>query len=343
MMATVAEKHALRARVLTRAAAAFALAALTVELGCAPEPRVSPLFGGDPLIPPLSVYVETPDLDERLRAVEAETAKHGLTMTFEARGVLPKAAGQVVVRAYEGRDALGRKTHAVRAATARGIILAAGPRAYPDPDLMTAREEATELVRALVPNESGSGGAYQAATDLNGDGYPDIALRNEAGVLEIWKLGPIGGSRYEVRMEELPTTAIDADGDGQIDFAGVSAGAKEDVIAPELIDFAVFDGAAYSNKTAGAKGAHAKRAKALAAMMGKRAEGAPGAGAGTSTAPVSDEVRLRRALSLAWHSILSGAPREEALKKLDAEPVPPALRPELDRHRSRIEQIGQRR
>lgn len=307
----------------------LALAGATAELGCAPEPRVSPLFGGDPLIPPLSVYVETPDLDGRLRAIEAETAKHGLTMTFEARGALPKAAGPVVVRAYEGRDALGRKTHAVRAATPRGIILAAGPRAYPDPDLMTAREEATELVRALVPDESGSGGAYQAATDLNGDGYPDIVLRNEAGVLEIWKLGAIGASQYEVRMEELPTTAIDADEDGQIDFAGAFAGAKEDVIAPELIDFAVFDGAGYSNKAAGAKGAHAKRAKALAAMA--------------AAAPAPDEVRLRRALSRAWHVVLSGAPREDALKKLDAEAVLPALRAEFDRHRSRIERIGQRR
>src|SRR5262245_26938286 len=116
-MATVAEKRGLALPLLPSFAPAAALFLGVSALGCAEEPRPSPLWGGDPLIPPLSAYVAAPDLDERLRAIDAETQELGLAMTFEARGKLPSAAGPVIVRAYEGTNALARKTHAVRAAT----------------------------------------------------------------------------------------------------------------------------------------------------------------------------------------------------------------------------------
>src|SRR4029079_10740847 len=82
--------------------------------GPAPNPsHLSRSWGSDPLIPPLSAYVEAPDLEERIRSIDAETRELGLKMTLEARGKLPGAGGTVLVRAYEGRDALGRVTHAV--------------------------------------------------------------------------------------------------------------------------------------------------------------------------------------------------------------------------------------
>lgn len=260
-------------------------------------------------------------------------------MTFEARGKLPNAGGPVVVRAYEGRDALGRPTHAVRAATPRGIIMAAGPRAVPDLD-PSGLAPATELIPALVPDANGgSGGAFQAATDLNGDTYPDIVLRNEEGLMEVWRLGSIGATRYDVRMEVPPTIAMDADEDGTIDLAGVVRGAAGDVLAPELIDFAIFDGSIYTDASQAAKSVHAQRAKALEALQSAPSQ-SPSPPESAPKAPVSDEVRLRRALLLAWHSILSGKPRADALKRLEQEAVPAPLQPEFDRYKGRIERIA---
>ena len=55
-----------------------------------------------------------------LAQIDAETADLGLTLAAEVPGKLAAGAGPVVVRAYEGRDPVGRPQHAVRVATARG-------------------------------------------------------------------------------------------------------------------------------------------------------------------------------------------------------------------------------
>lgn len=338
-LAKVAEKRSLAAILL----AASAASAMASAGGCASNHRVSPWGGASS--PSLAPYVTRPDLDGRLREIDAETAHLGLRQTLEARGKLPMGGGSVVVRAYEGTDALGRTTHAVRAATPMGIVMAVGPLDGAD----AWRGAATELLAALVEVEGEDDvrrGAFQAATDLNGDGYPDVVLRSEAGVMEVWRLALMGAARYDLALEVPATRALDADGDGQIDFGGRSPVPQGDPIAPELDDVATFDDRGYSNATPGARAFHASRAAALAPPG---ARGGPAAAKGGTSKesdppapPLTDTERLRRALGRAWHSILAGEPRSEALKRLDAEPVPAPLRSSFDRHRRRIERLGQR-
>jgi hypothetical protein len=54
---------------------------------------------------------------------------------------------------------------------------------------------------------------------------------------------------------------------------------------------------------------------------------------------VPDEVRLRRALELAWHQILSGGSPKDVMTKLDKEPVPPPLHSAFERIRARIAKL----
>jgi hypothetical protein len=323
-----------------------------VGLGGCGEGSGSPRRFGPALVPPLSMYVGQPDLDAQLGAVEAETQALGLSLAKELRGELPRAAGPVVVRAYVGRDALGRERHAVRVATSRGVVMAVGPLAPTDP-----RDRATELVTALVPGPLGdeASGAYQSGTDLNGDGSPDVVVRNERGVMEVWGILATGATLYTIVLEVPATRALDVDNDGQVDFVGEVEVAPDDPIAPRLEDAATFQGAMYSNRTAAAKAWHARRADALAAATpnstgtgagtgaatGTGTATGTGAGAGAGAAPpVSDAMRLRRALELAWHRILSGAPRKAALENLDKEPIPADLREPFQRYRRIISRIA---
>jgi len=205
-----------------------------------------------------------------------------------------------------------------------------------------SRERATQLVTALVPGPSGDEGAFQSGTDLNGDGSPDVVVRNERGVMEMWGLAATGAMLYPIAMEVAPTRAIDVDEDGKIDFAGEVEVLEGDPIAPRLEDAAAFRGATYSNATAGVRAWHARRADALAAGAGMGVGVGAGAGAGTGagTGTATDAVRARRAIELAWHRILSGSPRKSALEKLDKEAVPPDLRDPFQRYRRRISRIG---
>lgn len=312
---TVAEKSA-------KAAIVLALAALAPGLSACGEPD-APRFG-PALIPPLSAYLGQPDIEAQLRAVESETEALGLTLVKEVRGDLARAAGPMVVRAYTGRDALGRETHAVRVATSRGVVMALGPLGPSD-----SRDKATELVAALVPGASGGGeGAFQSGTDLNGDETPDVVVRNERGVMEVWGIMATGTILYPILMEVPPARAMDIDEDGRIDFVGEVEVMGGDLIAPRLEDAAAFRGTTYSNGTAGVKAWHARRVKALEAA------------AGTGTVTVTAAIRARRALELAWHQILSGGPKKSALEKLDKESVPPDLRDPFQRYRRRISRIG---
>ncbi len=345
---TVAEKSS------TNAAIVLVLGAL---VGCG-EPD-APRFG-PALVPPLSLYMGQPDLEAQLRAVEAETEALGLRLAKELRGELPRATGPVVVRAYTGRDALGRETHAVRVATSRGVVMAVGPLAPAD-----ARDRATELVVALVPGPSGDEGAFQSGTDLNGDGTPDVVVRNERGVMEVWGILATGATLYPMDLEVPPTRALDIDEDGWVDFLGEEEVPPGDPISPRLEDAATFRGVMYSNRTAGARAWHARRADALeAAAAGKTTATATGTatpaatgtataattatGTGTATAtptptatpPASDAIRVRRAIELAWHRILAGGSQKSALEKLDKETVPAALRDPFQRLRRRISRIA---
>ena len=179
-------------------------------LGCAGDHHVSPwgTQGG----PSLGAFLQPPDLDAELGRIDAETATLGLVRTDEIRVELPpRGSGQTaVLRGYEGRDLAGRRVHAVRVATPRGVVLAVGPLDAGDLD----RDQPTELLPSL-PSE-GRALALGSGSDLNGDGTLDVVLRNDAGAISIWHIGEIGAGPYAVRLAAPPTRGIDAEEDGRM-------------------------------------------------------------------------------------------------------------------------------
>jgi hypothetical protein len=92
-------------------------------LGCASRARVSPWGNSDR--PSLRPYVVAPDLEAQLAAIDHETASLGLVLEAEHAARLQGGA-PLVVRCYAGRDALGQRTTATRAASPVGVVLAVG-------------------------------------------------------------------------------------------------------------------------------------------------------------------------------------------------------------------------
>lgn len=263
----------------------------------------------------LGALMEGPDLDARLALVDAETAAHGLHLTREIPVTLAHGGGPMRIRGYEGDDVLGRPVHAVRVATARAVVMALGPLDPRDP----GRDEATELVPALLLEDGGRrGAAFRSGTDLTGDGAVSVVARSETGLLAIWRVTSLGAAPYPITIQVAATRGLDADGEGRVDLAGEIAVNPGDPIAPELGDVATFDGAGFSDRAAGARAFHA--AKIASATTAK------------SDAPASDEARVRRAVERAWHAVLAGKPKEDALKELQREPVPARLRAAFDRY-----------
>jgi hypothetical protein len=303
--ATVAEKLAL-------------LCSVVATAGCVSDHRVSPWGGGRP--PPISAFAAPSDLEAQLDTIDAETRALGLRQTLELRGELPRGGGPVVARGYEKTDAAGRKTHAVRAATAHGVVLALGPFEQPDVDNRPA-----ELVAALAPDAVSADDVTRQLTDLNGDGLLDAVLRNRRGAIEIHRIGPLGSSPHAVRMAVVPSELADADGDGRLDLIGRAEVPEDDPIAPALVDMATFEDGQYTNASAGARAFHDR----LASPPAARSRPLP--------APIDDATRLRGAIERAWHALLAGNARARVLEALGAEPVPQPLRASFDRHRARIE------
>jgi hypothetical protein len=290
------------------------LLAAAFAAGCRGNHHVSPW--GERSGPTLEPFLRQPDLGAELARVDAETAALGLALTEEIRAELPpKGSGrETVLRAYEGRDVTGRKTHAVRVATPRGVVLAVGPLDVGDHD----RDQPTELVPALVVSADGGGAGFRSLTDLNGDGSLDVVLRNDAGALSIWRVGELGSAPYPIRMVVPPTRGTDSVGTGRIDLWGEIPATPGDAIAPRLADVATFAAGIYSDATPLARSWHARVA--------------------SSPMPthVSDTIRLRAAIEHAWHAILAGQPQEAVLRELDREPVPPSLRASFDAHHHRL-------
>jgi hypothetical protein len=263
--------------------------------------------------------MEAPDLDARLALLDVETSAHRLKMTVEIPIKLPHGGGPARIRGYEGTDSLGRRVHAIRVATARTVVMAVGPLDPGD----TARETATELVPALMVEDGGrSGSAFQSGTDLTGDGGVAVVARSETGELAIWRVTPLGAAPYPVAILGAATRGLDVDGDGRVDLAGDLPRDRGDTIGARLSDAATFDGVGFSDRTEGARAFHAALADAAAVAKGDEA--------------TSDEVRIRRAVERAWHSVLAGRSRDDALKELRNEAIPARLRASFDRYVSVI-------
>jgi hypothetical protein len=290
--------------------------------GCVSNHRVSPWGGGS--LPPISAFAAPADLEAQLAAVDTETGALGLRKTLELRGELPRSAGPVIARGYEKTDAAGKIAHAVRVATAHGVVLAIGPFGEPEVD-----DRPAELVSAHAQDAPASADdtVTRSLTDLNGDGLPDAVLRNRRGTLELHRIGPLGSDRYDVKMFVAPSELADTDGDGRLDLVGRAEVPEGDPIAPVLVDMATFDGGHYTNASAGTRAFHARWAD-------------PPPVRGKNVAPPPDDAtRLRGAIERAWHAILAGRPRTRALEALGAEPIPASLRAAFDRHRARIEAL----
>jgi hypothetical protein len=319
---------------------------------CGSNHHVSPWGSSDR--PQLSAFIERPDLDAQIARIDAETAPQNLRLVTEIRVDLPRRGGSAVLRGYEGDDTLGHPTHAVRVATGHGVVMALGPLDARDP----LRDQAVELVPALVqaeggdaPTRAGAGagagvgagtgtGAFRSGTDLNGDGALDVVIRSPRRRLEIWRIALLGANPYEIAMAVPPTHALEIDGDGLIDLQGAAPIDPEDPIAPNLTDVATFDGARYTNATPSALAFHAR-------LAAPKPPSPPVPSASASAPPPRgrprDEARLAGALERAWHAVLSGKPREEALKELAREPVPPTLRAAFDRHTRQIAALAEPR
>ncbi|MGK3960424.1 FG-GAP repeat domain-containing protein [Sorangium sp. So ce118] len=304
-------------------------------LSCTSDHQVSPW--GAARRPPLAAYVAPPDLDAQLRAIDVEADELGLELEVELRGTLPRGQGEVVLRGYAGTDALGRRTSAVRVATPRGVVMAVGPLDSGRVD----RSQATQLVPSLLPGEEPDAaeqlGVFRSGTDLNGDGAPDVVLRNEAGELEVWAVNPFGAgaARYAVELAVPPRFALDVDQDGTLELAGRTRRREGDPLAPDLLDVAGFEGDRYTHRGSAARAFHAARGVELTR------QGGGGAGQDKRQEPPRDDAaRLRRALEQAWHALLAGRPAKETLATLDREPVPPALQPAFSAHRALVASVA---
>jgi hypothetical protein len=318
----------------------LALAASLLPLGCASNHHVSPWGGSDR--PSLGAFVERPDLPAQIARIDAETASHALRLVTEIRADLPRGGGPALLRGYEGLDALGRQTRAVRVATGHGVVIALGPLDARDP----LRDQAVELVPALMPaEERDAAGAFRSGTDLNGDGALDVVIRSETGRLELFRIGLLGADMYKIEMMAPPTRAIHIEGDTRIGLFGEVALNPDDAIAPHFTDVATFDRDRYSNATPAARAFHARLAAPSApsppASSAPPAPSAPPRSPPPPAPPLRDEARLASALERAWHAVLSGKPKEEALKELAREPVPRALRDAFDRHSRRIAALSE--
>ncbi|WP_052376423.1 FG-GAP repeat domain-containing protein [Chondromyces apiculatus] len=288
--------------------------------------------------------MQRPDLARQLRVIEQETAALGLTAVLEMRGRLPRGGGEVVARGYEGGDRLGRRTTAVRAVSSRGVVLTLGPLSLGDLD----RSQATELLahpllgEAATHTDEESSLATASLTDLNGDSLPDVVLRSETGTLEVWALHPFSATRYPVELSTLPTLAIDADDDGQLDLAGRPLPVEGDLLAPDLLEVATFERGRYTFRSEAARALSARHAARHAGIAAAPSAGAPPPLPPASTASTSEDasLRLRSALERAWYTMLAGRPRAEVLAALDKERIPPDLQASFAAHRARIASLG---
>lgn len=294
---------------LVRAAAVLPLA---LALGCGSNHRVSEW--GEAGAPRLSMFVGAPDLDGHLDEMSGAPDLRGFEVDAELHG---DAGGtHYVARSFKGPRELGREQRAIRVASPSGVILALGPI---DPRA-TVRTEPDDLVRALVPASDGSG-SFRSMTDLTGDGTLDLAVRAESGELAIYSLGPRGATRVEVQMAATPTEGVDVDGDGKLDLRGSVPIEDGDPIAPDLVDVGTFDGRAFSDRTDASKAFHRDRAEALAV---------------DAPATVGTTIAVRRAIERAWHAILGGGDKKEALEALERVRPDASLRPWFLRHKDRV-------
>jgi hypothetical protein len=248
----------------------------TSLVACSGNHHVSPF----PDIDPNEVLRPLNDLDAHVARATREAQASGLEVALRVDG---KGSGskRFVALGLVGKDAFGRAIRAVRVATPASIVLAIGPPALDQRD----PSEPNELLESLL-----DGGGFPSGVDLTGDGAPDIALRAEDGTLAIYRIDPLGATRYPVVLDAKPTQVLDANGDGRPDLAGVlSLPGDADALSLSLLDVAICAGTSFRNDHPDALAYHQKL----------RDRPPP-----PDTEP--KPARLRAAIERAFHSIRAG-------------------------------------
>jgi hypothetical protein len=291
-MGSATSRRILPAKV-TEAVLLFAgLLSTCSQAGCADEPRVSP-WGGR-AGPQLGLYAERPDLSARLAAIDQETEALGLLLSHETRATADDGT-PFVLRAYVGRDRLGRRTWACRAASPFGVVLAVGP-----PDERGAAEPA-ELVRAL---DAGDGRVLAPPFDMDRDGAPEVVLRADDGALAVWTLSARGGSLAKVSMATKPTGVRDL-GDAGIALTGTTT-APAEVGGHSLTEIAAPSGGRFSSDAPAARAFHARERDRLAA--GPEGE--------------TSEAKSARVVARAFHAVRAGDDGKAVVRELEREKAP---------------------
>lgn len=273
---------------MRRALASFAVTCLLAS-ACVSNHRVSPF----PPIETLHDILPPPDLDRQVSRIDDEASANGYRLRLEQRGRL-REGGDIVVRGYVTVDPFGRVAHLTRVATPSGVVLALGP---PDPKQVVP--PAVELVPSLLS------GGWSSGTDLNGDGAPEVIVRDGAGVLSAWRIEAYGATPLPIELAFPPAFALDVNGDGHPDFAGRAEVPEGDPLAPSFVDAAVFEGAVYTNRSDEVRAWHAKERE--------RAKAEEEAATEEKKVPEA----LRAALERAFHSVRAGDDAKQALLELD--------------------------
>lgn len=276
--------------VFLRSSSPWLLALLTTATaGCVSNHQVSPF----PPIESIHDILPPPDLDAHLQRIDNEAETNGFRLWVERRGALPDG-DEIVVRGYETIDPFGRTLHLVRVASPVGVILALGPADAKEVDL-----PAFELVPSLIQ------GGWSSGTDLNGDGAPDIVVKDGAGVLSIWRIERYGASPLPIELLWPARSALDVNGDGHPDFASrYSLSIDDDPLEPRIVDIAIFDGGRYSNTSEEAIAWHRGERERKAAEVEEAIEAGE---------PIS---AMRAAIERCFHALRAGEEAKAALLEL---------------------------
>lgn len=145
-------------------------------------------------MPPLSAFIESPDLSRALGAIEVETRSAGLELlkAVPARG---RDGTNYEVRSYEGKDRLGRPTGAIRVASPWGVVLALGPLDEADVP------RPTRYLSVMPAGET----ALLFPADITGDGNPEVVLQSDRNKqLAIYSLAPRGATELRIVLAHPP-------------------------------------------------------------------------------------------------------------------------------------------
>lgn len=211
--------------------------------GCAAEKELSPW--GPRKTPSLKAFLEKPDLDEHVRAIEEEARAAKLELVA-ADSVRARDGTVFEVRAFRGVDGLGHPTTAVRVASPFGVVLAVGPRSERD-----ASHPATELVLSLASEE---GTAVQLPADLLRDGSLLLALRSDRGTVEVHRLTPHGSGPIAIELAHPVSELRSQDGAFMLACSTPIRGGRLERVA-------AYDGKAFRETTDRARAWHAREAR----------------------------------------------------------------------------------